>query len=124
MSKSIRELSEIIRTFSTERNWKDDDPNQLITSILIELGELAENFQWRNKFKKFSKEEKTAIGYEFVDIIFYLFQLANKAGIDIEKYFDEKLPKLEKKYPRKIGQGQKYTDTHKRHRLEGKSRLY
>jgi NTP pyrophosphatase (non-canonical NTP hydrolase) len=120
MAKSIQELTDIITKFSEERNWSNDDPNQLITSILIELGELAESFQWKNKFEQFSEEQKEEVGYEFVDILFYLLRLADKAGIDIEKYFDSKLPKLAKKFP--IGGDPQ--QAHQEYRKAGKNKHY
>ena len=58
MSKSLKDLAEIVDKFCVERGWKNGDPNQLITSTHIELGELAEHYQWQNKFKELSEEEK------------------------------------------------------------------
>ena len=99
MAKSIKELTKEIDDFSEVRDWANDDPNQLITSIFIELGELAEHYQWKNEFEKFSEEKKLEVGFEYVDVIFYLFRLASKSGIDIEKYFNLKIKKLETKFP-------------------------
>jgi NTP pyrophosphatase (non-canonical NTP hydrolase) len=123
MAKSIAEVTEIIREFSDVRGWENNDPNQLIASIMIELGELAENYQWQSKFKAFDEEQKRKIGFEFVDVIFYLFRLAQKSGIDIEKYFDEKVPKLEQKFPIGITSKQ-YNQVKREYRESGKSELY
>ena len=120
MSKSIQEISEIVEKFCTERNWENKDPNQLITSTFIELGELAEHYQWKNEFQKYSEEEIEEIGFEFVDVLFYLIRLANKTGIDIEKAFDKKLPKLAKKFP----VGKDPTVAHNEYRKSGKNKLY
>lgn len=123
MAKSIQEITKIIDDFSAARGWANDDPNQLISSIMIELAELAEYYQWKSKFEKFDQETKEAIGYEFVDVIFYLFKLASRSGIDIEKYFDLKLPKLAKKFP--IGASEDdYRATRKQYRKTGKNKLY
>lgn len=122
MAKSIQEITRIIDEFSTARGWRNEDPNQLITSIFIELGELAENYQWQSKFKQLSAAEKRAIGYEFVDVIFYLFRLASHTGIDIEKYFDEKLPKLAAKFP--IKPDKSWKQIHQDYRKQGKNKLY
>ncbi len=123
MAKSIAKITKIIDDFSDKRGWTNDDPTELITAILVELGELAEHYQWQSKFKKFSEKKKKEVGFEFVDVIFYLFRLASKSGIDIEKYFDEKLPKLEKKFP--VGGSLKeHARAHREYRKNGKNKLY
>ncbi len=99
MAKSIKEITDIINKFSYERGWLNEEPNHLLSSIFIELGELAEHYQWKSKFEKVEGDKKTELGFEFVDVIFYLFRLASHSGIDIEEYFDKKLPKLTEKFP-------------------------
>lgn len=121
--KSIQEITDIIVKFQEDRNWKNDNPSHLISSILIELGELAEHYQWENYFDEWDEAKKEEVGYEFVDVIFYLFNLARKSGIDIEEYFDKKVPKLEKKFP--VGQTkEEYKKVKKDYRNSGKNKLY
>ncbi|MCA9302383.1 dUTP diphosphatase [Candidatus Nomurabacteria bacterium] len=102
MSKSLKDIEKDVIRVCNERNWNNTDPNQLISSIMIELAELAEHYQWQNDFSKIdklSKSDKEELGYEFVDVLFYLLRLAHKSNIDIEKYFYKKLPKIKtKKY--------------------------
>ncbi len=119
-AKSISEITKIIGEFADKRGWRNDDPNQLITSLFIEISELAEHYQWKSKFPEFDEDQKRMVGYEFVDVIFYLFQLARKSGVDIEKYFEEKLPKLEAKYT----VGSDYAKAHTEYRETGKNKLY
>jgi NTP pyrophosphatase (non-canonical NTP hydrolase) len=118
--KSLKQLGAIVDKFTKERGWEHSDPNLLISSILIELGELAEHFQWKNEFETLSETKRKEIGYEFVDVIFYLLRLANKCDIDIEKYFDEKIPKLAKKYPINCN----WEKAHDHYRKTGKNKLY
>ena len=118
--KSIIEITERIREFCDKRGWSHSNPTGLLTATFSELGELAEHYQWQKEFKKFSEEEKKEISYEFVDVFWYLFRLADKSGIDIEKAFEEKFPKLEKKFP--IGCDPK--KQHEIYRKNGKNRLY
>lgn len=120
MAKSLNELIAQVEEFCDMRDWDNDDPNQLISSLLVELGELTEHFQWENKFKEYSEEEKLEIGYEMVDVLVYLLRLAGKAGIDMDKTFADKMEKLGEKYA--IG-----TDWQKQHddyRKNGKSKRY
>ena len=123
MSKTFEEISHLINKHCEDRGWNHEHPNALIASIVIELGELAEHFQWKEEIEKLSKEEKQEIGYEFVDVFFYLVRLAGVYDIDIEKYFFEKLPKLEKKFP--IGQNREgYKKVKEEYRETGKNKTY
>ncbi len=109
-----------IEEFCLKRDWKNDDPNQLLSSIFIELGELAEHYQWTSKFKVLKEDEKVEVSYEFVDVVFYLFRLAGKSGIDLDKAFAEKLKKLEIKYPI----GSDLATQHNEYRKTGKNKKY
>ena len=120
MGKSIKEISQRVSEFCKARGWKHSSPTGLLTATYIELGELAEHYQWQKKFSKFSEKEKKEVAYEFVDVLWYLFRLAEKSGIDIEEAFDEKIPKLENKFP--IGSNPK--KQHELYRKNGKNKLY
>jgi len=120
MAKSIQEITGMIVEFAEARGWKNEDPRDLTNAIFIELAELSEHFQWQNKFKELSEDKKTEIGFEFVDVIFYLFRFAHNAGINIEEYFDKKLPKLEAKFP--IGGNPR--KAHDEYRKTGKNKKY
>lgn len=120
MSKSLNELVTQVRDFCDARGWAHSNPTGLISSTLIELGELAEHYQWQKEFKEFTDEEKQEIGYEFVDVFWYLIRLADKSGIDLEQAFEDKVPKLEKKFP--VGCDPKAQHDH--YRKTGKNRLY
>lgn len=120
MKKSLSRIQKDVDEFCVKRGWKNDDPNQLITSLVIEIAELAEHYQWKNNFKKFNKTEQKEIAYEFVDVLFYLSRLANQTGVDLTDSFYDKLPKLEKKF--KVGESPKKAQ--KEYRRKGKNRLY
>lgn len=123
MSKSIAEITDQIQKFRLKRGWANDILTQLIASILVELGELSEHYQWKQEFEKLSEEKKQEVGFEFVDVIFYLFTLAYKSGIDIEKYFDLKLPLLAKKFPISASESD-HAKAHHAYRKSGKNKLY
>lgn len=120
MTKSLKQIQKEIDSFCEERNWNHESPNTLIAAIIIEMGELAEHYQWQKEFKILKGDEKTEVAYEFVDVIFYLTRLANKSGIDITKAFYEKLPKLKKKFP----VGKSSLEANKEYRITGKNKLY
>lgn len=120
MPKTLKQITKDIDKFCKEREWNHSSPNSLIAAILIELGELAEHYQWQKEFKKLSKKEQKELGYEYVDVLFYFLRLASLSGIDVEKYFYEKLPKLEKKFP----VGKDPVKAHKEYRKNGKNKTY
>ncbi len=124
MQNSLNQMIKSVDKFAKERNWVNDDPNQLLTSAFIELGELAEIFQWKNKFKTFTKEEEKQIAFEIVDVLIYVLQIANKSGIsDLDSYYLEKREKLAKKYP--IGlKDEDYRKRKEEYRISGKNKLY
>ncbi len=116
-------MSDIILKFSNDRGWNNDDPCELTSALFVEMGELADHYNWKHKFGDMTEEEKKEVGFEFVDVIFYLFQLANKSHIDIEKYFDEKVPLLAEKYPA-VRDEKLHDQRKKEYRITGKNRLY
>ena len=123
MSKSINDVTKIIADFSNARGWTNDNPAHLLNAIFVEMGELAEHYQWQenfDKYKEMTEAQKTEIGFEYVDVIFFLFRLAEKSDIDIEKYFDKKLPKLSEKF--KIGAD--HNKAQEDYRKTGKNKLY
>jgi len=122
---SISRMTELIVDFAEKRGWKNEDPNLLLTSLYIELAEMAEHYQWKNKFPEFSADKKREIGFEFVDILFYLLRIADQSGIDINACFLEKLPKLEKKFPLDVAKDPKaILKVKEEYRRTGKNKLY
>lgn len=120
MPKTLKQITKDIDDFCEERDWNHSSPNSLIAAILIELGELAEHYQWQTGFKKFTKKEEKEVGYEYVDVLFYFLRLASVSGIDVEKYFYEKFPKLEKKFPK----GKNALEANREYREKGRNKTY
>ena len=115
---TIKELTKKIVKFRDEREWaKYHTPKNLVLSLLIELGELAEHFQWQEDNEIFqllggNNKVKEQIKEEIADVAIYLFLLANELGIDLERAILEKIKKNEKKYPveKVTGSYVKYTE--------------
>ncbi|MHA1401326.1 MAG: nucleotide pyrophosphohydrolase [Candidatus Heimdallarchaeaceae archaeon] len=101
---SIKELTEMVLAFRDERNWKQyHTAKNIALSIIIELGELFELFQWEkldeieNKIK--DDDYHTRFEEELADVAIYLLILAHELGVDLEKAIPEKIKKNELKYP-------------------------
>lgn len=99
----------------------------LLVSSLVELGELAEQFQWKDiDWVPETEEERKEIAFELVDVFNYLFMLMETCEIDFPKYYFEKMEKLDKKYPvdsTALG-GKEYYKRKEEYRRSGKNKLY
>lgn len=100
-------IQKIIK-FRDERDWKQfHTPENLAKSILIEAGELLEEFQWQSKEK--NKENLEA---ELADVLIYCILLADHYKLDLETIIEAKLLENEKKYPVNLvkGKSKKYSE--------------
>lgn len=81
--------------FRNDRGWeKNDKPENLAKSIVIEAAELLENYQWGSDHADMENVKE-----EIADVLIYAIAMAYDLGFDIEKIIDEKLIKNEVKYP-------------------------
>lgn len=81
--------------FRDERGWeKNDKPENLAKSIIIEAAELLENYQWGPDHADMENVKE-----ELADVLIYSIAMVHDLGFDIEKIIDEKLKKNEEKYP-------------------------
>lgn len=98
----IKGLTEKIKKFRDERNWKQfHNPKDMALSLVLEATEVLEHFQWKSKeeIEKYIKSNKKEIGEELVDVLYWVLLMCNDLGIDIKEAFEKKLKKNEKKYP-------------------------
>lgn len=113
----LDKLKKKVIEFRDERDWKKfHNPKDLALSINIEAGELGEIFQWKTneEIRESLKDSKKLqeVKHEIADIMIYCFDLAEEAGIDLEKAILEKLDHNSKKYPieKAKGSAKKYTE--------------
>ncbi|MBN2587726.1 MAG: nucleotide pyrophosphohydrolase [Candidatus Fermentibacteraceae bacterium] len=101
-------LREKILQFRDLRDWKQfHDPKNLAEAIVIESGELLENFLWRtcDECRKPPEEMFGDIGEEIADIAIFLTILAHELKLDIETIVNRKLELNEEKYPVETSRG-------------------
>ncbi len=123
-SKKFAQLHQKILDFNTIRGWNPSAQN-IAKSVVIEAAELLEHFQWDNGNKDETQErDLVEIGYEISDVIWYLFLLCNKLGINLTEAMEHKLKHNEKKYPAKKfvnGHNEEfYRSQKKKYRQQGK----
>jgi NTP pyrophosphatase (non-canonical NTP hydrolase) len=98
----MKDFEERIRKHMAERGWDNLKPSDLAKSIMIEGAELLENFQWSNQSAAEVREnaEKLAkVRNELSDVMIYCFDLAVTLNIDVEQALNEKLDRVQEKYP-------------------------
>ena len=114
---TIKELKEKIKKFSMDREWQQyHNAKDLSIGVITESSELLEHFRFKSEieieemFKDSAKRQE--IEEEVADVLFFLFELADKYEIDISKAFYGKLEKNEKRYPiEKVkGKNKKYDE--------------
>ncbi|MHA1686285.1 MAG: nucleotide pyrophosphohydrolase [Candidatus Heimdallarchaeaceae archaeon] len=100
---SLKELTEAIMNFRDQRNWQPfHTPKNLVMSLIIELGELCELFQWtltEEEMQQIKVEKKEELAEELADVAIYLLMLAHELNVDLEKAIPSKLEKNALKYP-------------------------
>jgi NTP pyrophosphatase (non-canonical NTP hydrolase) len=113
----LEKIYEYQRAFVKEREWDQfHTPKNLAMALAGEAGELLEIFQWltveesREVMKDARKAE--AVRHEISDILFYLFRLADKLGVDLDDAFWEKQRLNAARYPadKVRGTARKYTE--------------
>ena len=111
----MKKLTTQIVKFRNARNWKQfHNPKDCAISLSLEASEVLEHFQWKSKeeIAKYIKKNKTEIGKELADVLYWVLLISHDLGIDIEKISELKLKENAKKYPIKKSKGKhnKYTE--------------
>lgn len=88
----IHELTRAMQDFVASKGWqktgspRPQTPRNLAVSLCLESAEVLEHFQWSDHVA-----EPDSLPGELADVALYLLQLANVAGVDLEKAILEKL---------------------------------
>lgn len=93
-----------LRAFAAERDWQPfHTPKNLAMALMVEAAELAELFQWltpeQSEAAHLDAAYKQRIGEEVADVLLYLLQLADHAGVDLAEAVEHKLRKNAVKHP-------------------------
>ena len=104
-----------LRQFTSDRHWeKFHSPKNLSMALSVETAELMEHFQWMTEAQSRSLDYETTgkIAEEIADVYLYLFQLADRIGIDAMSVAMDKLKMNAKKYPieKARGSSKKYSE--------------
>src|SRR5262245_52234752 len=113
---TIRELKDLVRSFSQERDWEQfHHPKDLGVALACEVGEVLEHFRYRTheeiREKLADPAQHTALSYELADCLWLVLRLADVCGIDLASSLHAKLDEAARKYPIELAKGRsdKYT---------------
>ncbi|THF73858.1 MazG nucleotide pyrophosphohydrolase domain-containing protein [Cohnella fermenti] len=83
------EFQQYVKQFSEDKGFDTSTIEQRMLYLMTEVGELAKEVLTVS----FHPDEKRRenLGYEMYDVVWNIFDLANKLDIDLEKAFREKL---------------------------------
>lgn len=112
---TIDELTKTIVALRDERDWKQfHNPKDLAISLVLEATEALEHFQWKSKeeVEKYVITNKTEIGEELADVLYWVLLMSHDLKINITEALEQKLVKIEEKYPVEKAKGNhtKYTN--------------
>ena len=104
MSLDVDALQARLQRRAAERQWQPfHTPKNLAMALMVEAAELTEIFQWMTPEQSLAVRDDPAltepIADEVADVLLYLLQLADHAGVDLAQAVENKLRKNAVKHP-------------------------
>jgi dCTP diphosphatase len=113
---TIRDLKDLVRDFSTERNWEQfHHPKDLGVALVCEVGEVMEHFRYKTheeiRAALESADSHRELAHELADCLWLLLRLGDVCGVDLAAALEEKVALAALKYPvaKSYGRPEKYT---------------
>lgn len=98
----IPALQQRLRRFAAERDWQPyQTPKNLAMAMTVEAAELLEIFQWLTPEQSLQLDEaqRRHLGEELSDVLLYLVQIADHAGVELDAAVERKLALNAVKHP-------------------------
>ena len=113
--QKLKDLQKLVVKFRDARDWKRfHNPKDMALSLVLEAAEVLEHFQWKNGkvMNAHVLKNKSKIGDELSDVLYWVFLMASDLKIDLPKVFVDKMKENDQKYPvaKAKGRSTKYTD--------------
>ena len=125
MQTTVRELEDLVLTFSKERDWERfHHPKDLGVALACEVGELLEHFRYKSdaEVRAAIEEPKArrAVAHELADCFWLILRLAQVCGVDLAAALEEKVALAAIKYPvdKSYGRSDKYTSYQSSHETD------
>jgi dCTP diphosphatase len=103
------------RAFVDERDWAQfHNPRNLAMALSVEASELLELYLWSTDDgpQPIADSRQARVAGEAADVLLCLLNFCDRAGVDLERAFYEKLEVAKKKYPveKSRGSARKYDE--------------
>jgi NTP pyrophosphatase (non-canonical NTP hydrolase) len=113
--EELEKLRLRIKAFVEERDWNQfHSPKNLSMALIVEAGELVEQFQWLKESESFelSTDKREAVKNELADIFVYLIRIADQLDINLVEAANSKILSNGEKYPVDLvrGSSKKYSE--------------
>lgn len=98
----LAELMRRVRAFNDARDWgRYHSPRNLAMALSVEAGELLELYLWSADGGPQPPVESRApkVADEAADVLICLLNFCDRAGVDLESAFEQKLARNAEKYP-------------------------
>ena len=90
--KDLQAVIKRVVAYRDAHGWqRNDKPNNIAKSIVVEAAELLENYQWSHTPASIENVKE-----ELADILMYAFAMVHDEGIDIERAIEHRLEAREK----------------------------
>jgi len=86
-----------IKAKSHEIEPKKWGVEQVMAGLVTDIGELNEIIMAYSGYRNIEGDLEKRLAHEMSDVLFSLFALANKTGVDLEKEFNITMDELEKR---------------------------
>lgn len=101
---SIETLRQEQFKFVKDREWDQyHSPKNLLISMMAEVGELAELFQWKDEVGEglpgWTPDERLKVSHEIGDVMLNVIELASRCHVNLPKAVRDKIEHNIKKYP-------------------------
>lgn len=99
---ALADLTAQVRAFNEAREWgRYHSPRNLAMALSVEAGELLELFLWSADAGPQPPVESRIpkVADEAADVLICLLNFCDRAGVDLQAAFDQKLARNAEKYP-------------------------
>jgi len=97
-SLTLSQLQQYVKETTARRGFDKESIEEKMILFVEEIGELARAIRKQKNIKMSADTKQANLAEELADCLFYLLDIANNLGIDLETAFKNKEEKNKKRY--------------------------
>ena len=115
MTHLLEQMTRQILAFRSARRWEQfHNPKDMALSLMLEAGEVAEHFQWKDldEAQQHIAAHREEIAEELADVLYWVLLMSHDLKVDLPAAFAAKMHKNDAKYPveRAMNSHRKYSE--------------